>query len=272
MDLKEVVILSLKIHEYLLYCRENELAKNTIKNYQNTLKQLDEWCSMKHVDQLNKESLIEYKLYLKEECDYKLSTINQKIVAINIYLNWAESTDLKVKQFKQQMVSHRESINQKEYKRLLKHTNEELNLFILTIANTGLRISELCALSKDDLDKKVISIENKGKTRSIAIPVFVKKLLKKFMTYKGKDEIIFGKTQSWYRQELKAAASKAKVDKTKVYPHSLRHYFAKQFIENGGDSTELQQMLGHSSIKTTTIYTHLDPNELSVKFRQIHNV
>lgn len=272
MDLKEVVILSLKIHEYLLYCRENELAKNTIKNYQNTLKQLDEWCSMKHVDQLNKESLIEYKLYLKEECDYKLSTINQKIVAINIYLNWAESTDLKVKQFKQQMVSHRESINQKEYKRLLKHTNEELNLFILTIANTGLRISELCALSKDDLDKKVISIENKGKTRSIAIPVFVKKQLKKFMAYKGKDEPIFSKTQSWYRQELKAAASKAKVDKTKVYPHSLRHYFAKQFIENGGDSTELQQMLGHSSIKTTTIYTHLDPNELSVKFRQIHNV
>lgn len=261
--------MTLKIHEYLLDCRENELAANTIKNYANTLKGLDDWLAGQP---LTKESLIEYKLNLKDSDRYKLTTLNQKITAINIYLNWDHQSNLTLKQFRHQTTAHRESINQNEYRRLLKYSTGELRLLILTIGNTGLRISEVCGLKKADLEGRVISVENKGKTRSVAIPVFVKKQLKRFMVGKRDGDIIFGKTQSWYREELKDLAEPARVKKSKVYPHSLRHYFAKQFIKNGGDSTELQQMLGHASIRTTTIYTHMDPNELSDKFREIHNV
>lgn len=261
--------MTLKINEYLLDCRDNELATNTIKNYANTLKRLDTWLSGKP---LTKESLIEYKLSLKESDHYKLTTLNQKITAINIYLNWDNKSALILKQFRHQTTVHRESINQNEYHRLLKYSDGELRLLILTIGNTGLRISEVCALKKSDLEGRVISVENKGKTRSVAIPVFVKKQLKRFMLGKQDDAIIFCKTQSWYREELKNLSEPARIKKSKIYPHSLRHYFAKQFIKNGGDSTELQQMLGHASIQTTTIYTHMDPNELSDKFREIHNV
>ena len=261
--------MTIKIHEYLLHCRENELAANTIKNYANTLNGLNDWLAGQA---LTKESLIEYKLILKDSGHYKLTTLNQKITAINIYLNWDHHPELTLKQFRHQSTAHRESINQNEYRRLLRYSTGELRLLILTIGNTGLRISEVCGLRKSDLEGRVISVENKGKTRSVAIPVFVKKQLKKFMAGKDDREIIFGKTQSWYREKLKEVAEPAHVKKSKVYPHSLRHYFAKQFISNGGDSTELQQMLGHASIRTTTIYTHMDPNELSDKFREIHNV
>ncbi|MHC5250410.1 tyrosine-type recombinase/integrase, partial [Enterococcus sp. LJL90] len=83
--------------------------------------------------------------------------------------------------------------------------------------------------------------------------------------------IIFHKSQDFYRKRLKTIAGKAKVKKEKVYPHTVRHFFAKEFIANGGDSTDLQQMLGHESIATTTIYTKLSTNELSEKYREIRN-
>lgn len=260
--------MGLAIKAYLLHCRDDELAGNTIKNYENTLKQLDHWLAGR---ELSKPLLIEYKLYLKEQENYKLATLNQKITAINIYLHWSQQTDLALKHFKTQTITHRESLNHAEYHRLLKYATGDLKLLILTIGNTGLRISEVCSLRRSDLNGRAIAINNKGKTRMVAIPAFVKKQLKHFMVGKPSSALIFCKTQSWYRHALKQLAEPARVKKEKVYPHSLRHYFAKQFIKNGGDSTALQQMLGHSSIATTTIYTHMDADELSAQFRQIHN-
>lgn len=261
----------MNIEDYLLYCMENELAENTIKNYRVTLNQLFKWLQDNTVEYLKKNDLIKFKQFLKAK-QYKVDTINHKIDTINIFLTWQHKDDMKLKMLRQQSNSHRASINQNEYRRLLKHSSGELNLFILTIGNTGLRISEVCRLKKQDLYQKNVIVNNKGKTRIIGIPGFVKKKLKTFVALKNDDAVIFGKTQFHYRQALKRCATKAMVDKTKVYPHSLRHYFAKQFIADGGDSTELQQMLGHASIQTTTIYTHLDSDELSRKFKQIKNL
>lgn len=261
--------MGLAIKAYLLHCRDDELAENTIKNYQNTLSQLDHWLAGR---QVTKTLLIEYKFYLKEQKHYKLTTLNQKLTAINIYLHWSDQAELTLKQFKTQSVTHREALNHKEYHRLLRYSMGELRLLILTIGNTGLRISEVCSLRKTDLSGKFLAINNKGKTRTVAIPAFIKKQLKHFMVGKSNDSLIFDKSQAWYRYELKQLAEPVRVKREKLYPHSLRHYFAKQFIKDGGDSTALQQMLGHASISTTTIYTHMDADELSVQFRQIHNV
>lgn len=263
------------LKNYKNYLLDNEISDNTIKSYLNTLRQLDEFLAV-HSKPLDKESLIMYKRSLlefrsKTGKPYSIKTINQKIIVINIFLNWLEKPELTLKAYKTQNDLHRESIDKKEYKALLKYADEETRNFILLIGNTGMRISEACSITVDDLSKKNIYIRNKGKIRMVSIPQFVKKKLKRYCESNKITGIIFSKTQTRYRKSLKAAASKAKIKKDRVYPHSIRHFFAKEFIENGGDSTSLQQMLGHENINTTTIYTRLNDKELSSKFGAIHN-
>lgn len=273
----------IRLKEYELYCRENEIAKNTIKNYMNTLNQLNKYLMKKNVETITKENMIDFKDYLRiyeyrPGSKYNLNTINQKITAINIYFNWYEATygaggtsELNLKPIRTQDKSHRESINEDDFKRLLRYADGEIELFILTIANTGLRVSEVCNLRRSDLYQSIIQIENKGKIRIIDIPLFLKNQLREFTKEHEDNERIFNKTQGYYRKELKAVAGKARVKKSKVYPHSIRHFFAKKFISDGGDSTTLQQMLGHSNIATTTVYTKLDREELARQFRETRN-
>lgn len=265
----------LELERYKAYLLENEISSNTIRNYLVTLQQLDSFL-VSNGGQVSKEQLIEYKRLLMEDRQkngkaYKLKTINQKIVVINIFFNWMGSPELALKPYKVQSDLHRDSISRAEYKALIKCADVETRMFILLIGNTGLRISEACSLTVADLEKKNIDIRNKGKTRVISIPQFVKKRLKAYCQKHEIEGVIFYKTQTRYRKQLKVVAGKAKVNKDRVYPHSIRHFFAKEYIENGGDSTSLQQMLGHENISTTTIYTKLSKNELSEKFRAVHN-
>lgn len=272
----------LALKDYELYLLENEIRPNTRNNYMNTLKQLDAFLKQ-HSLGLDKEALIYFKEHLKNDeyaprKKYKVKTINQKIVAINIFLNWLErenliANGLTLKLIKVQTKEHRESINESEYKRLIQHAKtDEMRLFILFIGNTGVRITEACSIRADDLNSKLIIIENKGKQRTIAIPQFLKKQLKRYVEEHGITEEIFYKDQATYRASLKTIAGKAKINKDKVYPHSIRHYFAKSFLDKGGDSTVLQQLLGHENIATTTIYTKLNTNELGQQFSKIKNV
>ncbi|USI64769.1 tyrosine-type recombinase/integrase [Lactococcus petauri] len=272
----------IEIQEYEMHLIDNEIAANTRKNYLNTLRQLDAFLEINDCA-LSKAALIKFKQYLREheykpKKHYTMKTINQKITSINVYLNWLEREEfitdkLSIKLLKAQTMEHRESITKSDYKKLLKNCDdEELELFILTIGNTGVRITEVCSLKVSDLNQKTILVENKGKERAIAMPQFLKKRLKKFVRTNGITDIIFAKDQRTYRADLKNLAGKAKVNKEKVYPHSIRHYFAKAFLENGGDSTVLQQLLGHKQIATTTIYTKLNSNELSEQFSNIKNI
>lgn len=272
----------LQLKEYEYFLKDNELGKNTIKNYLTTLRQLDDYI-VSNDFLLDKETLIEFKQYLKDfqyksGKNYKLKTINQKLIIVNVYLKWLEtegyiSDRLSVKLLKSQTKEHRESITEADYKRLLKNsTTEEMRLFILVIGNTGMRISEVCSFKVEDLNKKITVIENKGKQRIITIPQFLKKQLKAYVKKAGIEENIFYKNQRTYRVNLKKIAGIAKVNKEKVYPHSIRHYFAKSFLMNGGDATVLQQLLGHEQIATTTIYTKLSSNELSDQFSKIKNI
>lgn len=272
----------LDLKDYELFLMENEVRPNTKKNYMNTLNQLNAFL-LNHGLDLTKDALIYFKDHLKNDeympgKKYKLKTINQKIVAINIFLNWLEregkaSSRLTLKLYKTQTKEHRESINEAEYKRLIQHApTDEMRLFILLIGNTGVRITEACSIRANDLNSKLIIIENKGKQRAIAIPQFLKKQLKKYAEEHGIVNEIFYKRQATYRASLKTIAGKAKINKDKVYPHSIRHYFAKSFLDKGGDSTVLQQLLGHENIGTTTIYTKLNTNELGQQFSKIKNI
>lgn len=260
----------LKIDEFILFLQDKELAENSIKNYRITLMQLDAYLES-NTFKLTKENVLKYKQHLKDK--YKLQTRNNKITLINSYFAWSEQNEFKLNLFKIQEESHSEYLNSKEYKRLLKVIDKpEILLLAYTIANTGLRVSEIVrSLTKDDLNKKLIEIDNKKKSRFIGIPQWLKKELKEYFKDKNNDDYLFPKSRQYYSKLLKKYAGLAKVKKDRVYPHAFRHLFSKNFIDTGGDSTTLQQILGHSSINTTTIYTKKNYDELYKEFLKQKN-
>ncbi|WP_270227731.1 tyrosine-type recombinase/integrase [Lactococcus garvieae] len=169
----------IEIEEYEMHLIDNEIAANTRKNYLNTLRQLDAFLEINDCA-LSKAALIKFKQYLREheykpKKRYTMKTINQKITSINVYLNWLEREEfitdkLSIKLLKAQTMEHRESITKSDYKKLLKNCDdEELELFILTIGNTGVRITEVCSLKVSDLNQKTILVENKRKERAISV-------------------------------------------------------------------------------------------------------
>ena len=122
----------LQLKEYEYFLKDNELGKNTIKNYLTTLRQLDDYI-VSNDFKLDKETLIEFKQYLKDfqyksGKNYKLKTINQKLIIVNVYLKWLEtegyiSDRLSVKLLKSQTKEHRESITEADYKSCLLYTS-----------------------------------------------------------------------------------------------------------------------------------------------------
>ena len=129
-----------KLDAYRYYCLENEIAANTIKNYMMTLNQLNDFLDQTEISEVTKDDLINFKQHLKEDDyapgkKYKTNTCNQKITAINIYLNWLERPELKLKLFKEQTTNHRESISQDDFERFLRYADKEMKLFVLLIRN-----------------------------------------------------------------------------------------------------------------------------------------
>ena len=260
------------IVKYESYLKENECEPNTIKNYRITLELLERYLGENNYTELTKEAVIDFKQHLIKK-GYAVSTINNRITILNIYFNYlGKQSELRLKRVKQQQNTHREYLEENDYKRLLKHCHKkELELFIKTFANTGTRIAEIKQIRYCDLVGKKIQIKNKGKYRNMTIPAWLKKELTKYFAGYEQEQLLFTKSENYYRKLLKQLAGKARVKKSRVYPHSFRHYFAKKFLKDGGQLTTLQQLLGHSSIQTTAIYTQLNEDELMAEYAKIKN-
>ncbi len=139
--------------------------------------------------------------------------------------------------------------------------NERLNLIIQTICATGIRVSELQYITVEAVKCGEAIVNCKAKTRSVFI---VKELKQKLLRYAAEQEIKSGmifvtknvkpvnRTNIW--REMKALCKDANVNPQKVFPHNLRHLFARTFYGIEKDIAKLADILGHSSINTTRIY------------------
>ena len=217
--------------------------------------------------EITKEVAIAYKNKLKDD-GYKVRSINSMLASINslfTYLGWH---DLKVKTIKiQQQVfcSEEMELTKAEYMRLVntaktKH-NERLCLILQTICGTGIRVSELQFITVEAAQKGEATVSCKGKTRSVFI---VRELQKKLLRYAAEQGIVSGclfitrtgkpisRTNIW--RDMKALCKEADVNPGKVFPHNLRHLFARVFYGIEKDIAKLADILGHSSINTTRIY------------------
>ena len=217
-------------------------------------------------EEITKETVIAYKRHLQEK--YAVRSVNSMLASVNslfVFLGWH---DLKVKSLKlQQQVfcSEEKELTKAEYTRLCrtaerKH-NERLNLILQTICGTGIRVSELQYITVEAVKCGEAVVSLKGKTRSVFI---VKELKQKLLRYAAEKNIKSGmifvtrtskpisRTNIW--REMKALCDEANVNPQKVFPHNLRHLFARVFYGIEKDIAKLADILGHSSINTTRIY------------------
>ena len=215
---------------------------------------------------ITKEIVIAYKSHLLE--NYTVRSVNSMLASINslfAFLNWF---DLRVKSLKlQQKVfcSEEKELTKAEYKRLCdvakQKKNQRLNLIIQTICATGIRVSELQYITIEAVKCGEAVVNCKSKTRSVFI---IKKLKQKLLRYAAEQGIKSGmifvtksgkpinRTNIW--REMKSLCKDANVNSQKVFPHNLRHLFARTFYSIEKDIAKLADILGHSSIDTTRIY------------------
>ena len=217
-------------------------------------------------NEITKETVIAYKKHLQES--YAVRSVNSMLASINSLFAFLGWHDLRVKSIKLQQQIYcpeEKELTKAEYTRLCtaaKHKhNERLNLILQTICGTGIRVSELQYITVEAARRGEASVSCKAKTRLVFI---VKELQKKLLRYAAEQNIESGmifvtrtgkplsRTNIW--REMKNLCLEAEVNPKKVFPHNLRHLFARVFYGIEKDIAKLADILGHSSIDTTRIY------------------
>ena len=261
--MKGRIITAKAIAEFKEHLILEERSEITVEKY---IRDVKAFAKYTQNSAITKETVIAYKKYLQE--NYAVRSVNSMLASINslfMFLGWH---DLRVKSLKlQQQVfcPEEKELTKAEYTRLCrtaerKH-NERLNLILQTICGTGIRVSELQYITVEAVKHGEAVVNCKAKTRSVFI---VKELKQKLLRYAAKQNIKSGmifvtrtskpisRTNIW--REMKALCEEANVNPQKVFPHNLRHLFARVFYGIEKDIAKLADILGHSSINTTRIY------------------
>ena len=252
------------IEKYLTHLRELERSPLTISKYAHDLNALLTYLGDMP---LTKAALIGWKEQLSTAL--APTSINSMLVAANGFLQFFGWQELKVNLLKIQrtvFIDEEKELTRTEYERLVRaaehQENERLSLVIQTICSTGIRVSELRFITVEAVRIGRVEITNKGKRRTIFLPgslcrvltAYLKKHRKQkgtvFTTRTGKP---LDRSNIW--KDMKKLCETAGVDPHKVFPHNLRHLFARTFYALDHDLSRLADILGHSSIATTRIYT-----------------
>lgn len=254
-----------QLEDYREYLYEEEKSPATIQKYMCDLKKLALYIGEQ---ELTKKKIIEYKEMLRSSKRYQLSSINSFITASNCFFEYMGWYELKVKTYrvqKEPFMPESRDLTKEEYKKLVSTAQSQgqgrLSLILETICATGIRVSELKELTVAGVRRGIVGIYCKGKSRQVLIPAA---LQKKLLYYVGKKGISKGlvfqtaggkpidRSNIW--KQMKALCKQAEVKEEKVFPHNLRHLFAKSFYQMEKDIAKLADVLGHSNIETTRIY------------------
>lgn len=213
------------------------------------------------------KKVLEYKQKLIES--YAPSSVNSMLSSLYSFFDFADRHDLVVKTLKIQrriFVQEEKELTRAEYKRLIAAAKRkglrQLYLLMQAICATGIRVSELKYITVAALLAKQANINMKGKIRIVIIPATLCKILLKYAKEQGITEgsIFVSKNgrpldRSNIWKLMKSLCKSANVSECKVFPHNLRHLFARTFYSIEKDVVRLADILGHSSVNTTRIYT-----------------
>lgn len=241
----------------------NEKSRATVNKYVQAVRRLSEFLEDA---ELTKLRLMEYREYLQNK--NKAQTVNGALSAINAFLDFCGWQECKVKLLKvqhQAFLEESRELSETEYKRLLsaalERKNERLYLLMLTVCGTGIRISELVYITVEAARSGRAEIHMKGKNRTIILQKELRNRLMKYAKNQGIESGHIFRTKSGRPldrsnicHDMKKLCTAARVDPRKVFPHNLRHLFARTFYAVEKNLAHLADVLGHSRIETTRIY------------------
>lgn len=242
-----------------------EKAKLTIEKYMRDIRKFYSFLPEKKM--VTQESVLAYKEYLKE--NYSLTSANSMIVALNAFLEYGGWGDMRIRQFKIQkqfFCRVDRFMTKSEYERLVEAAEKDgdwqLSLIMQTLCSTGIRIGELKYIDVEAVSAGFVNITQKGKTRMVFLTKELTVMLQRFCRRSGirrgpiflsGEGTAIDRSVVW--RKMKHLCKKAHVEGKKVFPHNLRHLFAFTFYRRHKDLLRLAEVLGHSSIETTRIYT-----------------
>lgn len=302
------MILSVLIEQFLIHAEvDKNQANKTLENYRHYLRRFLEFAGEIQAGKIDYVLVQNYRLHLNrlEEKGKTLSkkTQNYHIIALRAFLKYLQKNDietLSAEKIELAKIPERtvEFLAREEVEMLLKQVDvsTEIGLrdraILECLYSTGLRVSELCSLNRDQVNLKTREFAVRGKGKKMRIVFlseragnWISQYLKMrednyeplFISYspksKDKFDLSGGASRRLQRDTIEAIVAKyrrfAGIVK-KVTPHTLRHSFATQLLQNGADIRSVQEMLGHSSITTTQIYTHLTNQRLKEVHQKFH--
>ncbi|MBS5335017.1 MAG: tyrosine-type recombinase/integrase [Anaerovoracaceae bacterium] len=244
--------------EYL--CRE-EKSPATIKKYERDVRNFRKFIGHRT---MNKEAVINYKIQISKS--YAPASVNSMIASLNSffrYVGYDECCLKYVKVQKQMFEADEKNLSYDDYRKLLDIAGDsQIGAIIKTLCGTGIRVSELKYITVSAVRCGKAVVECKNKKRIILIPHHMQNFLISYILKNDiKDGPVFvsrngnpvDRTNIW--KKMKELCMEADVSPEKVFPHNLRHLFARMFYSMDGDIVRLADVLGHSNINTTRIYT-----------------
>lgn len=260
----EFIITDDHIAQYAVYLREQERSQNTIRKYIHDVKDLLQFLGGKPAA---KGAIIAWKENLTEL--YAPASVNSMLAAANSFFHFMDRPELSVKPLKMQrsvFCDENKELTLAEYIRLVNAAeragHERLSLVLQTICATGIRVSELRFITAEAVALGRTAVSNKGKKRTVFLPKKLCNLLKRYLkkqkitagaVFVTRTGVPLDRSNIW--RDMKTLCRSAGVEPEKVFPHNLRHLFARTYYALERDLSRLADILGHSNVNTTRIYT-----------------
>lgn len=251
-----------QIEVFREYLEDKELSDNTIKAYITAMKQF-----FSSFGGISKKNGLDWKRELQGK-GLKAKSINIKLNAFNSFCEMVHDCGSKAKAMRiHQATAISNVISEQDYKKLLNGLKNDGNIRwyynIKLLASTGARVSEYIRLKKADFSRGYAEMWTKGKIRRIYIPMsFLNEADEYYSSFEPDDFLVIKRdggpiTTRGVSQMLMIFAGRYGIDKKVMHPHSFRHMFAVQFLKRNNNISLLADVLGHSSVSTTAIYTRM---------------
>ncbi|MDD5340842.1 MAG: tyrosine-type recombinase/integrase [Patescibacteria group bacterium] len=298
------------IREFLEYLEiEKGRSRMTIRNYEFYLLRFLTWSNFKNPEQITSDTVRNYRLWLNRQKDstgqfLKKNTQNYHLIALRAFLKYLAKRDIKtlppekieLAKMPDRQIEFLEGFDLENFMEApMKVEEPEIirlrdKSILETLFSTGLRVSELSNLKKEvvNLNKDEFTVRGKGsKLRVVFLSNQAKYWLKKYLeARKDMSQFLFTNHDKAGNKRNKKGDDKPLTPRSiqrivekyakvagitkKITPHVLRHSFATDLLINGADIRSVQSMLGHSSITTTQIYTHITDRQLREVYKNFH--
>lgn len=291
---------SQELQGFLEYIQlDKNYSPHTVKEYESDLQQFLQFLQAEGISSFEEVEYVHARLFVTKLYDQKLArtTISRKISAIRTFFSYL-SKELQVNSDAFQALFHPKQqkklpqfFYEEELQALFEAAQGELPLDLRNVAllellyATGMRVSELTNLERDALDLSygIVRVMGKGrKERYIPLGSFAQSALETYFEtarprlMKAKDHsVVFVNhrgdplTEMGVRHILQQIVKKSTLTKS-IYPHMIRHTFATHLLNNGADMRTVQELLGHSSLSSTQIYTHVTKDHLLSTYKNAH--